>query len=478
MSAFIADGGGDSSKGRMQVDNADQPPGQTPDDHFQQAAWDSADENHHNYQTVERLTAAAHTIDLDASRESDTKVAEDRIIFAVTMDLAPLQPPPVGFSDMFLVPDEATPGMNVNVQIIGQNFTSIDTVRTNSSDIVVGPILVYDKAGNVVDKDGVVLSTIFFIDKNAVAGAFNVTVAGANLTRTFNITDTTYRFAGTGDYTGKTGFFTLGDNKGINGNRTIGGTIVLDELLVPVGVTLNITAQDIDPTRPGNQGFLPAIILVDGEVDIQGTIWVNGSNGYNFTSSIFTQGGQGGPGGGGGGAGSRTCSVSACVAGTDAARGGHGFSGGGGGGIEATDNGGDGGDGTGIAGDVNVGQNGGDGGYGLYGNKATNGTGGDSVAAGGNAGAGGSGWPFGLGGNTNTYGGAPGISTPQGRGGGGGGGSSSESDGGGGGGFGRAGENAAGLGGGLNEAGAGGAANGNDQMVPFSGGSGGGANWF
>jgi len=371
-------------------------------------------------------------------------------------------------------PDAGAPGMNLEIQFVGNNFGSTTTVTTDSSDIVVGPVLVYDQSGDVVTTGGSVLKTVFFISGSASVQSVEVTVGPDILLRNFEIIPITGTLVGSGDYSAAApGLYTLGNDQGINGNRTIGGTTVLDSLIVPVGVILNVTAQDIDLTRSGNQGFLPAIILVDGEVDIQGTILINGSNGFNFTNPQNGQGGQGGPGGGGGGAAGRTCSIPGCAGGgNDAARGGHGFSGGGGGGIEATTNGGDGGDGTGIAGDANAGTSGGDGGYGLYGNTAQNGTGGADDGTGGDAGAGGSGWPFGLGGDTGTY--AGGVTTPQGIGGGGGGGSNSESDGGGGGGFGRAGEDASGLGGGALEAGQGGAVTGNNQMVPFSGGSGGG----
>jgi hypothetical protein len=76
-------------KTRMQIDNADNPSGQTTDARLLNNSWDSTDELIFQIQTVTSLDDSAHTIDLDGntlSNNSNRRV-EDRHIFAVTMEL-------------------------------------------------------------------------------------------------------------------------------------------------------------------------------------------------------------------------------------------------------------------------------------------------------------------------------------------------------------------------------------------------------
>jgi len=288
-------------------------------------------------------------------------------------------------------------------------------------------------------------------------------INGAILERTFEIV---IPEANSGDFTGEstTWIHSLGNGNGKNGTRTVGGTIVLDSLIVPTGVTVDITTTDIDLTRDGNQGYLPAIILVAGAVDIQGILGINGTDGETGGTSGVNGGGggDGGPGGGGGGSSGTELTVGINP-------GGDGFSGGGGGAAGNTGTGGDGGDGTGALGTPQSGGDGGEGGTNLYGNTNLGGQGGvshDTNA--GSAGAGGSGDPFGTQATA-------GINNPRtaGNGGGAGAGISGFSSGGGGGGFGTAGTDG-GVVGGSSEPGDGGLISGNTQLVPFSGGSGGG----
>ncbi len=357
------------------------------------------------------------------------------------------------------LPDAGSPGMSIAVQFTGNNFSSADAVTTNSSDIVAGPVIVTDASGNAVQDSGVVLSTVFFIKSTAAEQDVQVTIGGTTVPEPFKIISPV---PGSGDFSASSGIVTIGD--GLNGTRTNGGTIVLDSLIVPSGVTVVVDTSDPDSDpADGNQGYMPATIIVDGPVDIQGTVNVSGEHGYAYDAA-GSHGGAGGPGGGGGGAGGKT------GLGITGGNGGEGFTGGGGGGVE-NGNGGDGGDGTGSPGIAHSTSNGGSGGVGLIGNTTVGGEGGADAGTGGDAGAGGTGNPFGTGGTTGTYSG--GISTPAGIGGGGGGGSNSESDGGGGGGFGTAGADAV-LPGTGNERGAGGSANGNAQLIPLMGGSGGG----
>jgi len=160
--------------------------------------------------------------------------------------------------------------------------------------------------------------------------------------------------AGSGDFSAAGGGpHQLGDGTGVNGARTEGGTIVLENLIIPTGVTVQIDRSDIDPGVTGNQGFLPAIIVVAGSVDIQGTgrLEVNGGAGQSGINGTEFGGfgGDGGPGGGGGAGGGGDDGGGGAADGGD---GGDGFTGGGGG---STDDGsgrigGTGGDGTGALG--------------------------------------------------------------------------------------------------------------------------------
>jgi hypothetical protein len=225
-----------------------------------------------------------------------------------------------GVNNAVMMPDAAAPGMNIAVQIVGNGFSNTDVVTTNSSKIVLGPTIVTNAAGTKVSTGGVVMQTTLFINATATPGAVEILINGVPLRYPFNIIDRSNKFVNTGDYTGQAGTFTLGDDLFRNGNRTLAGTIVLDSLLVPTAVTLLIDTSDIDPTLAGNQGYLPATIVVDGPVQINGTISIIGTNGANGAGDAGGVGGNGGPGGGGGAGG----------AGDDAAAGdgGDGFTGG------------------------------------------------------------------------------------------------------------------------------------------------------
>jgi len=83
--AVDVDTTGNYHKFRLQLDNVDQPGTQTSDAYREWENWDSKDEVLSVIQTVENLGVAAHTFDLDASREGTTANAEDRVIFAVSM---------------------------------------------------------------------------------------------------------------------------------------------------------------------------------------------------------------------------------------------------------------------------------------------------------------------------------------------------------------------------------------------------------
>src|SRR3990172_2577357 len=356
-------------------------------------------------------------------------------------------------------PDAGAQGMNLAVQFIGRNFRNTTEITTNSSAIVVGPVITTNEAGNKVDL-GNVTTTMFFI--NATAGSQNVTVYmdGKAITPIFQIKTPTVN---SGDFTGQgAGPHSLGNGIGRNGTRTLNGTIVLDSLIIPVGTTVTVDVSDLDTSAPGNQGYLPAIIVVDGPVIINGTLDVAGQDGQTSVADDGGNCGMGGSGGGGGGGGKGDGEGGTPP--VDGGIGGAGFTGGGGGGVDAPDgaNGGSGGAGTGAAGTPFSVDNGGDGGK-AWGYNATGGGGGLGCNSGSAGGGGGTGYVFGSGGT----GGTCAADGQGGRGGAGGGGDTGNN-------------RREGAGGGFDDpggdgtgAGTGGLVVGNAQLVPLGGGSGG-----
>jgi hypothetical protein len=360
-------------------------------------------------------------------------------------------------------PNSAASGMKIAVQVVGNEYSDTDVVTTNSSDIVVGPIIVTNEAGDEVATGGKVLTTMLFINETATPGPVEIRINGNPATYTFTIIDRDDNFIGTGNYTGLSGTYTLGDNTGINGNRTLAGTIVLDELIVPPLVTLLIDVSDIDPDLQGNQGFLPGVLVVDGIVDIQGTIDISGQageDGETDGNEFGGDGGDGGPGGGGGGGGGADDN--------QGGDGGDGFTGGAGGGAdECGGSAGDGGDGTGGVGSTasscspNIGGNGGS----AIAGNGTGGTGGTSDSSDGGGGGGGTGFIFGSGGFGGDDGGGGDEAGAPGNGGSGGGDQDDDNEAAGAG-FGEAGQSTPNAVGGYKH--------GNDQLSPIAGGSGGG----
>ncbi|MGH7404527.1 MAG: DUF2341 domain-containing protein [Candidatus Methylomirabilales bacterium] len=196
-----------------------------------------------------------------------------------------------GSAVSYFTPDAAAAGMNIPVTFVG-SFCSAPTVTTSSADIVVGSSIVTDATGAVVTQDGKILSTMFFIKPDArPKTGITVTVDGTTLSQTFdlvipapdpNITSGTSSLWG----------------------RTKRGTNVLGGLTVGASGTLTISKADTDAGTAGNQGYLPAVILVKGDVNIAGTVDLKGQNGTDGAASCSGgTGGAGGPGGGGGGGG-------------------------------------------------------------------------------------------------------------------------------------------------------------------------------
>ena len=94
---FEPRGSGLYCRGRQQIDGADQPPLQTTNKRQKNEPWDQFDVLLVQHQTVENLSAAAHTIDLDGSVESAVSgsTGEDRVLVAITMELAAAGETPV-----------------------------------------------------------------------------------------------------------------------------------------------------------------------------------------------------------------------------------------------------------------------------------------------------------------------------------------------------------------------------------------------
>lgn len=240
--------------------------------------------------------------------------------------------------------------------------------------------------------------------------------------------------------------FTFGDKRGVNetdlgsgmlGKRSRRGAMLIDSaILRDADYTINI--NDSDPGTPGNQGFLPFVLMCIGEF--------SGNNTRIHASGNLS---NGGPGGGGGGGAYSAFNFSG-DRGTD---GGTGYSGGGPGGYNAGSTRKKPGVGTGqdLPADINN----------IYGSQALSGVpGGNTMGLFENAG-GGTGHPFGLSGTAcNDYR----TCAPEGAYGGGSGGKDNEK--GGGGGYKTPGQSA------FNTQN-GGKTYGNDWLVPLAGGSGG-----
>lgn len=205
----------------------------------------------------------------------------------------------------YIIPDVGAPGMAVYVELIADhNFNNYfgaeglylnrpgDPVyiRISSGENLVefGPLL--------VSWSGRMLSTVIFVKPNAnplsteIDPNFRVTfevINNGNNTAAFNFhVVRPYNLGNNGDISGlaETVF-----GEGNLGKRSPRGAMVVDSLILD-GRTFSVSTEDCDPNTPGNQGYLPFVLLSKGPIRGNGsTITANGS------------GKNGGPGGGGGG---------------------------------------------------------------------------------------------------------------------------------------------------------------------------------
>ncbi|GBD07650.1 hypothetical protein HRbin21_01481 [bacterium HR21] len=79
--------------------------------------------------------------------------------------------------------------------------------------------------------------------------------------------------------------------EGALGIRSRRGALVVDSLILPAGATFRVSTADCDPWTPGNQGYLPCVLMARGPI----------RGGAGTTLSVSAEGINAGPGGGGGG---------------------------------------------------------------------------------------------------------------------------------------------------------------------------------
>jgi hypothetical protein len=245
--------------------------------------------NHNTYQAGASIDEfrVSTTVRSDAWIAAQHKSVTDTFITYNTEEVQ-------GTTVSYFTPDAAAPGMHVPVTFVG-SFCAASTVTTSSSDVIVGPSILTDATGAVVTQNGKALTTMFFVKPDArPKTGITVNVGGQALSQTLDLVIPVL------DPNISSGTATLS-------GRTKHGTKVLGGLTVGAGGTLMISKIDPDGATAGNQGYLPATILVKGDVNIAGTVDVRGSNGTNASANCAGgEGGAGGPGGGGGGGGGMT----------------------------------------------------------------------------------------------------------------------------------------------------------------------------
>ncbi|MCS7176507.1 MAG: choice-of-anchor D domain-containing protein [Candidatus Kapabacteria bacterium] len=208
----------------------------------------------------------------------------------------------------YMVPDIGAPGMAVAVEIVAYHSAvgtlGPDGVYSNNPGdalrvecarpadtalLTIGPV--------VVSWQGRLLSTVIFVHPwvqpnswrwDELRPEFRVPIRVTYNGRS-TIVDTFYvvRPTPVGVYTGTERV--LGE--GGLGIRSRRGALLVDSLVLPAGATFRVSVADCDPYTPGNQGYLPCVLMAVGSV--------RGSGGT--TISVSAEGPNAGPGGGGGG---------------------------------------------------------------------------------------------------------------------------------------------------------------------------------
>ncbi|MBI5145777.1 MAG: hypothetical protein HZA84_00990, partial [Thaumarchaeota archaeon] len=157
------------TKGRLQVDNADQPPTQTsPDAYQQEDSWGTTEELPLQYQTVESLSSGSHTIDLDASTQTALagRSAEDRQLFAIPL----------------------VPKNRIHIKLLTENLGLVDTAATTKS---------LDKSltENLGMNDAVIKTASISLSENLGMTDNTVLSSTVSLSENLGMTDNTARSA-------------------------------------------------------------------------------------------------------------------------------------------------------------------------------------------------------------------------------------------------------------------------------------------
>jgi|GEM_PF-1399569 len=229
----------------------------------------------------------------------------------------------------YIIPDIGTPGMNTYVEFIaprngqilsggglfinsGNETISIQPNNiADTSRVLVGPI--------VVSWDGRLASTQVFVKPGAALGTvpLRVTIGTTPPTSTVvNFEIVLPQTLGTGGRL--TGGGALGNGTATFGTRSKRGAMIVDSLSLEGG-TYTVSTIDCDPTTPGEQGYLPFILIAKRGLRIASDANLN----------VSANGLTGGPGGGGGGG--EVCDRD-LLGGPSGSSGGAGYTGGGGGG--------------------------------------------------------------------------------------------------------------------------------------------------
>lgn len=254
-----------------------------------------------------------------------------RTEWIVLLGLMLLAPNVFSQSISYMIPDIGTPGMNTYVEIIGPhdltgNFgpdgfgmnNPGDALRVecvnpgDSAKVIIGPL--------VVSWNGRMISTQIFVHPDqrpnsdswqGIAPEFVIPIRVSYNGMTQNSALFYIVRPQPAIITSSNGALGSG---GVWGLRSPRGAMIVDSLAL-LGSSYGISTADCDPSTPGNQGYLPAVILSKHHI----------RTGNNTLVSLDANAKHGGPGGGGGGG-------SFCDWSGGGSDGGEGFTGGGRGG--------------------------------------------------------------------------------------------------------------------------------------------------
>ncbi|MBR9976094.1 MAG: hypothetical protein KFF77_10980, partial [Bacteroidetes bacterium] len=213
-----------------------------------------------------------------------------------------------GQSISYMIPDIGAPGMNTYVEIIGPhnqpgNFGPDGFSANNPGDmlrvecvnpddslkVTIGPL--------VVSWNGRMIATQVFVhpdlrpNSDSWQGVTAEFVIPLRVRYNGNVQNAvTFYIVRPQPAIMTTASGTLGSG-GIWGLRSPRGAMIVDSMILS-GSQYGISSADCDPTTPGNQGFLPAVILSRGPVR-------TGSSGLIAVDANTRHGGPGGGGGGG-----------------------------------------------------------------------------------------------------------------------------------------------------------------------------------